>query len=233
MLRLALDAGHGINTAGKRCHVKLDPKETRENVLNRRVADKVCDRLNLYDCEVLRVDDVSGKNDVSLVSRVNKSNNFNADVFISIHHNAGLNCRNGGGITVYYSSSKAERKTQAENLYKCLIARTGLKGNRSNPVSKKGFYVIKHTTAKSFLIENGFMDSPQDVPIILSEAHADKTADAIVDFLVSSFGLTKKSSSETPSKPSEKDYEAIGRALEKCMNDLDDVDSFKELFDLL
>jgi len=78
-------------------------------------------------------------------------------------------------------------------LYNKLIAHTGLVGDRTSRVIKKGFTEIKKADAPSFLIENGYMDSP-DVQIILSENHADKTAHAIVDFLISDFKLTKKKS---------------------------------------
>ena len=44
----------------------------------------------------------------------------------------------------------------------------------------------------AFLIENGFMDSKTDVPIILTEAHAEKTAKGIVEFLVDTLKLSKK-----------------------------------------
>ena len=36
-----IDAGHGRHTAGKRCLKRIDPEETREWVLNSRVADKL------------------------------------------------------------------------------------------------------------------------------------------------------------------------------------------------
>ena len=38
---IALDAGHGLYTAGKRCLKALDAKETREWVLNDRIVDKL------------------------------------------------------------------------------------------------------------------------------------------------------------------------------------------------
>ena len=44
----------------------------------------------------------------------------------------------------------------------------------------------------SALIENGFMDSRTDVPIILSDVHARKTAEGIVEFIVDHFKLKKK-----------------------------------------
>lgn len=188
-IKIAIDAGHGLYTAGKRCIKKLDSNETREWVLNDRIADKLENKLKSYDCEVLRVDDTTGLTDVSLANRVKKANNWGADVYISIHHNAGVNGGSGGGTVVFYYSSNAERKNQAINLYNYIINMTGLRGNRSSKVSKKGYYVLKHTKAESFLIENGFMDSSIDVPVILTEAHANKTAQALLNFLVNQYKL--------------------------------------------
>ncbi len=203
MLKIAIDAGHGLNTAGKRCMKQLDPNETREWSLNSRIATKLEALLTSYNCQVLRVDDKTGKTDVALADRVNKANSWGADVYISIHHDAGVRGGSGGGTTVYYYSSKAERANQARALYQAVVDQTGLKGNRSTPVKKYEYYVIKNTKAPAFLIENGFMDSSKDVPIILSDDHATKTANGLVGFLVSNFGLTVKErtpSSETSDK---------------------------------
>lgn len=194
MLRIAIDAGHGLHTLGKRCLKKLDSKETREWTLNDRIADKLERLLVSYNCEVLRTDDTTGAKDVSLANRVKAANDWGADVFISIHHNAGINGRSGGGTTVYWYSSEEERERQCEALYDAVIAKTGLKGNRATPVNKKNFYVIKNTSMPAFLLENGFMDSSTDVPVILSEEHADKTAQGLLDFLTAEFGMSKKES---------------------------------------
>lgn len=187
---IALDAGHGMLTAGKRCLKSLDANETREWFLNDRIMDKVEAALADYDCTVLRVDDTTGAKDISLAARVKTANAAKADIYISMHHNAGLGGRSGGGTVVFYSSSKAERGVQAQKLYQAIVSRTGLQGNRSQRVVKKGFYVIKNTSMPAFLVENGFMDSPDDLPVILSEQHAKKTAEGVVAFLVDMLQLT-------------------------------------------
>lgn len=186
---IAIDAGHGMKTAGKRCLKSIDPAETREWWLNDRIADQVQGLLATYDCTVIRVDDTTGVKDISLATRVKTANSAKADMYISIHHNAGINGRTGGGTVVYYCSGKDERRVQAMHLYDSVTARTGLFGNRSSKVIRKGFYVIKNTNMPAFLIENGFMDSRTDVPIILSATHATRTAQGIVDFLVAALGL--------------------------------------------
>lgn len=196
---IAIDAGHGMKTAGKRCLKSIDPAETREWWLNDRIAVQVQELLTAYDCTVIRVDDTTGVKDISRASRVKTANNAGADMYISIHHNAGINGGSGGGTVVYYCSSKDERRVQAMHLYDSVTARTGLFGNRSSKVIKYGWYVVKHTTMPAFLIENGFMDSRTDVPIILSATHATRTAQGIVDFLVAVLGLKNVSQAGTSS----------------------------------
>lgn len=186
---IAIDAGHGMGTAGKRCLKSIDPGETREWYLNDRIADMVETELKKYDCQVLRVDDTTGAKDIALSTRVKAANNAKADMYISIHHNAGINGGTGGGTVVYYYSSAAERLTQARALYNAVVSRTGLRGNRSSTVIKNGFYVIRYTTMPAFLIENGFMDSQADTPVILTQGHAQKTAEGIVAFVVEQLAL--------------------------------------------
>lgn len=99
--KIVIDAGHGRYTAGKRCLKSLDPEETREWVLNARVAEALETYLLSAGHETLRVDDTSGETDVPLAARVNMANEWGADYYISIHHNAGINGGNGGGTLVF------------------------------------------------------------------------------------------------------------------------------------
>lgn len=189
---ICLDAGHGINTAGKRCLKSLDKNETREWFLNDRIADLVeTELLRDYDCKVVRADDTTGAKDISLANRVKTANNANADIYISIHHNAGVNGGKGGG-TIIYSYKNDEDKARALRLYNKIIAQTNLVGNRVNKTAVGDFYVINKTKCPSLLCELGFMDSSTDVPIILTEEYAKKASTGIVNFLVSELNLTKK-----------------------------------------
>ena len=201
---IALDAGHGLFTAGKRVTLKGYPC-TSEWWLNDRIMDLVEAELrNNYECKVIRVDDTTGDKDISLSNRVSVANNANADVYLSMHHDAGLNGRSGGGTTVYYYSSDIKRRDQAQKLYNYITADTKLYGNRCQQVIKNGFYVLKKTKMPAFLVENGFMDSPTDVPIILSIDHAKKTARAVLAFLVEQFCIEPKRSAEKDdTKPTE------------------------------
>lgn len=198
-LKVALDAGHYLHTPGKRCLKTLDPNETREWVLNNRVARLVDELLAGYeDVETLRVDDPTGQKDVSLSVRVKRANEWGADIYISIHHNAGINGGSGGGVVVYCcpNASKASVELR-DKLYDALIRYTALKGNRADGTAEANHYVTKNTNMPSVLLELGFMDSSTDVPIILTEEYADQCAAAIVEHIVERDGLKKKGDTMT------------------------------------
>lgn len=186
---IVIDAGHGMKTSGKRCLGSIDPNQTREWWLNDRIADKLESMLAAYNCDIIRADDTTGAKDVALKTRTASANATEADVYLSIHHNAGINGKTGGGVVVYYYSTLEERKNQAQRLYDTVISYNGLEGNRSEKVIKKSYYVLRNTNMPAFLVENGFMDSQTDTPVILREDFADKTAQGLLSWLVSEFSL--------------------------------------------
>lgn len=201
MINIAYDAGHGMYTSGKRCDKRLDPNETREWFLNNRVANYVERFLldNYSGFTFMRLDDRTGQTDISLKDRVNKANRWGADVVISVHHNAGAKLTNAGGITAHIAKvSSSKSKVYQKDLYNSLIRHTGLKGNRSNPLSSNNFYIVRYTNAPAVLIEHGFMDSLIDTPIILTDDFARKCADAHVEFLAKTFNLKKNTISKDP-----------------------------------
>lgn len=189
-IKVAIDAGHGLYTSGKRCMKALDPNETREWVLNSRIAEKLEEYLKSFGCEVIRVDDRTGRIDIALDARVAVANRNNCKVYISIHHNAGINGGTGGGTVVYHYCSTGGGIQMATKLYNAVVKETGLVGNRSTKVKKTAYHVLKNTNMRAYLIENGFMDSATDVPIILTDAHAEKTARGIMNCLIEEYGLT-------------------------------------------
>lgn len=191
MLKIALNAGHYIGTAGKRCLKSLDPNETREWVLNNRICDKVEEKLKGYSgYSLLRIDDTTGNTDISVADRAKKANNFGADIYISVHHNAGINGGSGGGIVAYtYIKVDSLTKDWQQLLYNKLIARTSLKGNRAQPLASADLGECRLTRMPAVLLECGFMDSATDVPVILSEDFANKCAEAITEAIVEKGGL--------------------------------------------
>lgn len=195
MFKIALNAGHGLYTSGKRCLKSIDPNETREWALNSRICNKIEEKLKSYTgYELIRLDDTSGNTDVPLKQRTDKANKFGADFYLSIHHNAGIKGGNGGGIIAIVYTTISNGSVTAEwqkALYERLIAKTGLKGNRSQPLQKQNLHEVRESKMPAVLLECGFMDSTTDTPIILTEDYADKVATACVEVLAEKGGLTK------------------------------------------
>lgn len=194
MFKIALDAGHGKYTAGKRCLKSLDSNETREWFLNDRICDKIEKLLKSYNgYELLRVDDTTGETDISLKARTDKANAWGADIYLSVHHNAGLNGKRGGGaITIVYTNPSAKTLECQKIIHTCFINSVGKFGNRSVEMPRENLHVCRETNMPAVLIECGFMDSPTDVPLILSAEFAEKAARGLADALVKIGGLTAK-----------------------------------------
>ena len=196
-IKIALNAGHGIHTAGKRCLKTLDPNETREWELNSRICNKITEKLRAYDgYELIRLDDTIGEIDVPLKERTAEANRWGADFYLSVHHNAGVNGGIGGGIETYTHLSASTKSYEWQTaLYEALIKHTGLKGNRSDGTRKANLHEVRESNMPAVLIECGFMDSQTDVPIILTDVFAEQVANACVEVLVAKGGLTKKETS--------------------------------------
>lgn len=194
MFKLAISAGHYLGNP-KRCHKSLDPNETREWWLNDRIADKLEKNLSEYNgIEVLRLDDTTGKKSVSNEERARIANNWTADLYLAIHHNAANKVFNGGGITAYIHStnSKPGASDWQKAFYDACIKHTGLKGNRATPLAKKSLYECGAPNCASVLMELGFMNSTQDVPVILTDDYATKIAKALAEVIVERSGASKK-----------------------------------------
>lgn len=189
MAKIAIDAGHGLYTEGKRCLKSLDSNETREWQLNERVARYVVEHLQKAGHEVKRLDDITGKTDVPLKTRTNTANSWGADFCVSIHHNAGINGGSGGGVVsiVYLKVGVTTKRLQSE-IYNNVIAQTGLRGNRAEPLTAMNLHMCRETKMPTVLLECGFMDSKTDVPIILTDDFARKCALGIAKGIVAVAG---------------------------------------------
>ena len=190
-MKIAIDAGHGLYTSGKRCLKSLDPNETREWELNDRIATQVVDYLELCGVDTLRLDDVTGQTDVALATRTSKANRWGADYCVSIHHNAGIYGGSGGGpvVFVYSGSHSARSDTLQKNVYDGLIAAVGKFGNRATPLAASNLHMCRETNMPAVLVEVGFMDSKVDVPLILDEAWALRAAEGIAKGICKTAGV--------------------------------------------
>lgn len=197
MFKVAYCAGHYLGTPGKRVPKKLDPAETREWVLNDRVARYFNERMLQYDgVETMRVDDSTGKKEIKIKDRTAAANAWGADIYLDIHHNAVGRVFDGGGVVAYcYPGSKKGREYR-DAVYAAVIEAGKLRGNRSNPKAEKAFDSLRLTKAPAILIEYGFMDSRFDYPIISTNEYAKAVGYATADGIAKVAGLEKKKPAE-------------------------------------
>ena len=131
---LVLDAGHGLNTAGKETY-KGSKGVIKEWTLNNNVCNKIQSILKDYDVTIYRTDDTTGKTDISLSERVKRCNNYNADLFVSIHHNAYSNTTATGTEVYMHTHGTSEDKKLADLVAPKLAEKTGLKNRGSKKAS--------------------------------------------------------------------------------------------------
>lgn len=194
MFRIAYGAGHYRETAGRRIPGALDPAQTREWVLNDRVARYFAQAAQEYEgVSLLRVDDPTGETPISLEDRCRAANEWGADFCLSIHHNAfqGKPWK-GGGVEAYSSPGSTRGRWYRDAIYEAVVAAGGLRGNRALPKQEKGYIVLKQTKAPAVLVEYGFMDSKTDAPVLLSDAYARAVGCATMAAVAKVAGLKKR-----------------------------------------
>lgn len=186
MIKIGLDAGHGLYTKGKQTLNGI-----KEWTLNDKVCDKIVTILKDYDCEIIRVDNNEGVTDESLSSRLTKYKVSDVKAFVSIHHNAfSGDWNNVTGVEVYTDKKATSKDTKlAKCIYNRLVKYTGLKGRG---IKKENWYVINQNVIPAVLVEGGFMDSKVDYEVITSDAGQMAYAKAVAEGLIEFLGLKKK-----------------------------------------
>lgn len=193
---VALDAGHGLTTAGKRT-----PDGIREWTLNDKVRDYVVQFLTGYNVQFMFPDNNEGTTDESLNSRLMSYLNKNVDAMVSIHHNAFTGTWGSAtGVEVYTDRNPIAQDTKLANcIYGRLVKYTGLKGRG---VKQEDWYVINQDRIPAVLTEGGFMDNKSDYAVITSDAGQRAYAKAVAEGLIEFLGLVKDGSQPTQNQPS-------------------------------
>lgn len=170
-MRIAINAGHTISGNGSGAVGFLnESKETRK------VVKALIPILKARGYEVIdaTVDKAASQADY-LKKAVTIANKAKADLFISIHFNAG----GGRGCECY--TWRGEKVKQAQGICKALKG----EGFRDRGVKDgSAFYVIKKTTMPAVLVETCFVDSRGDYELY-RKLGAARVAAAIAD------GITK------------------------------------------
>jgi len=200
VVKIALDAGHGINTAGKRT-----PDGEREWLFNSKVLLACSARLNKYeDVQILRLDDPTGNTDVPLAIRTNKANSWGADALVSIHHNAntGKWGNHGGTETFVHPTASRASFDIAEIIQRRIVKAMGL---RNRGVKTDNLHMLRESNMPAILTEGGFMDSTTDIGTLRSESKLKVQGEEIAEGLATYFKMKPKIARETnPITPKKK-----------------------------
>lgn len=201
-LKLAYCAGHYINTPGKRIPTYMGLGDIREWTINDQVADFIPEAAARYEgFELLRTDDPTGERFIDIPERTAMANEWDADLYADLHHNAGIDGGNGGGVVAFHHPNSTEGKEYATAIYESVIAAGGLKGNRAEPVQGKAFDSLRLTKMPAVLLEFGFMDSVIDAPTIVTKAYSKLCAYATIDAIAQKAGLQRKPEPEDKPDP--------------------------------
>ncbi len=196
MICIAVDDGHGKETAGKRTPRFADGSYMPENDFNAGVADMLMPMLNRCGFRTVAV--AAEDTDTPLSVRVRRANQAKADAYISIHANAfgnGWNDANGVESWIY---DKADAKTVrlGELVQKELIQATKRK---DRGLKKSGsLYVLNATHMPAVLVECGFMTNREEAQLLLSNAYRKDCAKAICKALCSYFGVAYQEEGNQP-----------------------------------
>lgn len=187
-LKIAIDAGHGPETAGKR----TPDGSMREFQFNSVVARYVRDGLMNYSgVEVMFTHADDGSRDVPLKERTEAANAWGADLLVSIHANAmGNNWSTAKGIETYVYTTKPQAAvTLANAVQKQMILATGLfdRGVKAN-----NLHMVREGPLTSILVESGFMTNKDEAALLKTDAYRRKCAQAVIAGLVEVYKLQLK-----------------------------------------
>lgn len=187
-MRFLIDAGHGIDTPGKRS----PDGSFLEYLWNRQVADLVHTKLYAMGFESDLV--VTETNDIPLRTRAMRVNKICDQIgaknviLVSIHSNAagmGKTWMNAKGWSCYTSPGKTRSDDLAESMYDSFSKafpdkkmRRDLSDGDSD--QEANFYIITKTKCPAVLLENFFYDNQEECAWLLQDQTKEKIADAIV-----------------------------------------------------
>ena len=164
-----LDAGHGIDTPGKRSPIWSNGTQLFEWKFNRDIVDSIIGYLQVANISYVKL--IEESQDISLKERVDRINTIykeNKDKYkvylISIHGNAADNAPTANGIEVFTSIGETKSDTIAEVFYsKLKNLGWKMRPNRSNKGGKEeNFYILKNSHCPAVLTENGFYTNEEE-----------------------------------------------------------------------
>ncbi|WP_050616414.1 N-acetylmuramoyl-L-alanine amidase [Bacillus testis] len=198
-MKIILDAGHGMDTPGKR-----SPDGLKEYIINRAIANYARDALSQYaNTQILFTH--NDKVDVPLQTRTKQANAAKGDCLVSIHSNAAGNGKAwhpATGIETYvYLKHSPATKTLAEHIHHQLIATAGLP---DRGIKTADFHMLRETVMPAVLVECGFMTNQGDRQLLGSPLFQKTCGEAIASGIARTFSLSRPQQMNLPKKAAAK-----------------------------
>lgn len=186
--KIILDAGHGKETAGKRC----PDNSMHEWEFNAKVAQYAKSLLSKFqNIEVQFTHDPTGEVDIALKKRTDYANHWGANVFVSIHANAsGNEWSDANGIETFTYTSKPKEAVDLANLVQKRMV--SLTGRKNRGVKQADFHVLRETHMTAILVECGFMTNHTEADLLKSTQYQQLCAQAIVNSLAEKYKFKSK-----------------------------------------
>lgn len=192
---VCIDPGHGINTPGKRTPVISElGRSIKEYEFNKAVAYYL--NQELQRCGLNTMYATLNDYDTPLSTRTGRANKANADIYVSIHYNAG----GGSGVETYHYPGSREGKKLAQCIHEYVIQGTSQK-NRG--VKSANFYVLRKTRMPAALVEYGFMDDPglREARLMINENFQRESARETAQGICKYFGVPYIGTSDPKPQP--------------------------------
>ena len=196
---IVVDAGHNYG-GDDGAYATNNGVQYVERDLNMQVASKLQAELEKRGYTVIMTRTENDKDNLgetqSLTNRVNIANNYNADFFVSIHHNSATPAAKG--IETYYSSTVQDSKfggnadsnklSVSKNMATLINNRIASKLNLNNRGAKdSSLFVCRNTNMASILVEVGFITNPEEAARCADPSSQQKVAESIAEVISENF----------------------------------------------
>ena len=218
MPKIFLDPGHGGNDTG------AVGNGLREKDITLSIALEISRILqNEYEGVSVQLSRTKDET-VSLAERTRRANSWGADLYVSIHVNAG----GGTGFEdyIYHGLSESSQTARIRDVLHEEIVRATQFRDRGK--KKANFHVLRETKMSAVLTENGFIDHKEDAKQLTDPNFLRMIARGHVNGLERALGLKKKASNpNNPPRDPDKGMPSTGR-LTRVIVDGKQVGAFVE-----
>lgn len=167
-----IDAGHGGHDVGSKNNVINESEYSLE------LAQKIQELAKKKNINVVLTR--NGNDFMDLQSRVDKMNELNPDLIISLHLNNAMN-KDLKGSEVFIKKDNTDEHTEKIGTELAQLISINTIENRG--LKKANFKILRDSKVPAFLIELGFVSNKDDADVLNSNLYKNQLAEKIVNYL--------------------------------------------------